>query len=135
MTDNERTEELKNAESIDLAQAAVKLLLSKKGIDVKMYDVREYTSITDYYVNVTARSSTHDPTHRRQKNTIEHTTQDASRNNPASSVSWRQSLMVSRMPVEQGLEGVKQEKGGRLATPLMIDCYAYIVCLNFQHLQ
>lgn len=59
MTDNERTEELKNAEPVDLARAAVKLLLSKKGIDVKMYDVCEYTSVTDYYVNVTARSSTH----------------------------------------------------------------------------
>ena len=59
MTENERTEELKNAESIDLARAAVKLLLIKKGIDVKMYDVKEYTSITDFYVNVTARSSTH----------------------------------------------------------------------------
>lgn len=53
-----KTSELASADSLTLAREAVKLLLEKKGIDVKMYYVEEVTSITDYYVNVTGRSST-----------------------------------------------------------------------------
>ena len=55
----ERTEDLKNAEAGVLAAEAVKTLIEKKALDVKLYDVRENTSITDYYVNATGRSGTH----------------------------------------------------------------------------
>ena len=41
-----------------LAREAVKILLERKGIDVKLFDVREKSGITDYYINVTGRSST-----------------------------------------------------------------------------
>ena len=50
--------DLKDAESGDLAREATKLLIEKKAIDVKLFDVREKTSVTDYYVNATGRSST-----------------------------------------------------------------------------
>ena len=50
--------DLKDAESGDLAREATKLLIEKKAIDVRLFDVREKTSVTDYYVNVTGRSST-----------------------------------------------------------------------------
>lgn len=55
----ERTEELRNVESDKLAKEAVKLMLEKKGLDVKMYDVKDYTTVADYYVNVTGLSGTH----------------------------------------------------------------------------
>ena len=55
----EISEELKNATAEILAKEAVKLMLEKKALDVKLFKVTEYTSITDYYVNVTGRSSTH----------------------------------------------------------------------------
>lgn len=51
--------ELKNADSAVLASETVKILIAKKAIDVKMFCVRDFTSVTDYYVNVTGRSSTH----------------------------------------------------------------------------
>ena len=41
-----------------LAREAVKILLEKKGLDVKLFDVRDKTSVTDFYVNATGRSST-----------------------------------------------------------------------------
>ena len=41
-----------------LAHEAVYVLIEKKAIDVKMYNVTEDSSITDYYVNATGRSST-----------------------------------------------------------------------------
>ena len=50
--------ELGTADSKARAEAAVKVLIEKKGIDVKMFDVRESSSITDFYVNATGRSST-----------------------------------------------------------------------------
>ena len=40
-----------------LAREAVKILLEKKGIAVALFDVREKSSVTDYYINVTGRSS------------------------------------------------------------------------------
>lgn len=49
---------LKGADSLTVASEAVKILLEKKGIDVKMFDVREKSPITDFYVNCTGRSST-----------------------------------------------------------------------------
>lgn len=53
-----KTDELKNADSEYLANEAVKQLLEKKALDVKLYFVKETNSITDYYVNATGRSST-----------------------------------------------------------------------------
>ncbi len=41
-----------------LAREAVKILLEKKALDVKLFDVREKTDVTDFYVNATGRSST-----------------------------------------------------------------------------
>ena len=52
------TNELQNADSEALAREAVKELLSKKAQNVTLFDVREKTSVTDYYVNATGRSST-----------------------------------------------------------------------------
>ncbi len=51
--------DLKSVSSELLAKEIVKILLEKKGIDVTLYDVRDSVAITDFYVNVTARSSTH----------------------------------------------------------------------------
>lgn len=53
-----KTEELKSVSSEVLSAEAVKQLLEKKAIDVKLFCVKETTSITDYYVNATGRSST-----------------------------------------------------------------------------
>lgn len=55
----ERTEEFKNVPVDLLANEAVKLMIEKKALDVKLFNVTEYTSITDFYINVTGRSSTH----------------------------------------------------------------------------
>ncbi len=41
------------------ANEAVRLLLTKKACDVRLYDVRESSGITEYYVNCTGRSLTH----------------------------------------------------------------------------
>lgn len=54
----EKTFELKNCESEILAKEAVKVLLEKKALDVKLFCVKENSGITDYYVNATGRSST-----------------------------------------------------------------------------
>ena len=35
----------------------MKILLEKKGLDVKLFFVKDFTSVTDYYVNATGRSS------------------------------------------------------------------------------
>lgn len=51
-------EDLKNTTSDVLAREAVKILLEKKAIEVKLFYVKESTSVTDYYVNATGRSST-----------------------------------------------------------------------------
>ncbi len=53
-----KANELKAADSRARAEAAVKVLLEKKGMNVKLFDVRESSSITDFYVNATGRSST-----------------------------------------------------------------------------
>jgi ribosome-associated protein len=42
-----------------VAEEAVKVLFEKKALNVKLFDVKEYTTMTEYYVNVTGRSSTH----------------------------------------------------------------------------
>lgn len=49
---------LKDATSASLAREIVKILLEKKGQDVRLYSVAEVTSVTDYYINVTGRSAT-----------------------------------------------------------------------------
>ena len=59
MNNDLRTNELENSSSEQLARAIVKILVEKKGVNVRLYDVREKTSVTDFYVNVTGRSSTH----------------------------------------------------------------------------
>lgn len=50
--------DLKNAESKKLADEAIKILIEKKGLDIRAYDVTESSSVTDFYVNVTGRSTT-----------------------------------------------------------------------------
>ena len=55
----EKTNELYDAESDVLAAEAVKVLLEKMALNVTMFDVREHTSVTDFYVNATGKSSTH----------------------------------------------------------------------------
>ncbi len=45
-----------NSESI--AFDAIRVLLEKKGKNVRAFDVTETSSVTDYYINVTGRSST-----------------------------------------------------------------------------
>ena len=56
---NETKQDLLNVESLVLANEAVKVLLEKLALDVSMFSVAEHTSITDYYVNATGKSSTH----------------------------------------------------------------------------
>ena len=56
---DEIIKDLKDANAEKLACEAVKLLLEKKAGDVTMFSVSGHTSVTDYYVNATARSSTH----------------------------------------------------------------------------
>ena len=52
------TMNLKNASSREIANEAVKVLLEKKGLDVRLFDVSEKSPITDFYVNATGRSTT-----------------------------------------------------------------------------
>lgn len=54
----EENKKIDLSESSTLAREAVKVLLEKKALSVKMFDVREKTSVTDFYVNATGRSST-----------------------------------------------------------------------------
>lgn len=54
----ENIRDLVGCESGTLAREAVKVLLEKKAINVALFDVREKSSITDYYINVTGRSTT-----------------------------------------------------------------------------
>ena len=44
--------------SKDLAREITRILIEKKAIDVKLFDVSHDSSITDYFVNATGRSST-----------------------------------------------------------------------------
>ena len=55
---NEGIYNFKEAEASLVAEAAVKALLENKGLDVRLFDVREKSSVTDFYVNATGRSST-----------------------------------------------------------------------------
>ncbi len=51
-------EDLKDASSQALAEAVIALLLEKKGRNLTAYFVGEESAITDYYINITATSST-----------------------------------------------------------------------------
>ena len=53
-----KTFELKNCDSELLAKEAVKVLLENKALDVRLFSVKDNSSVTDYYVNATGRSST-----------------------------------------------------------------------------
>lgn len=53
-----KTNELRNCDAATLAKAACAILLEKKALDVRMFCVEGKTSVTDYYVNCTGRSST-----------------------------------------------------------------------------
>ena len=50
--------DLKNASSYDVAIAAVKALIKMKGNSIKLFCVKETSSVTDYYITVTGRSKT-----------------------------------------------------------------------------
>ncbi len=50
--------DLLHASSETTAREAVKILIEKKALDVKMFYVKEHTSVTDYYVNATGKSTT-----------------------------------------------------------------------------
>ena len=50
--------EIKIGDSRTLAERAVAVLLEKSALDVRMFYVRENSSVTDYYINATGRSST-----------------------------------------------------------------------------
>ena len=54
----EINKDLLGCESGTLAREAVKILIERKAIDVKLFDVREKSSVTDFYINVTGRSTT-----------------------------------------------------------------------------
>lgn len=54
-----KTNELKNATSLELARAAVKVLIKMKGNSIKLFCVKETSAVTDYYITVTGRSKTH----------------------------------------------------------------------------
>ena len=53
-----RNDTLKNATSSELARKATAILIEKKALNVRMFEVLEKSPITDYYINVTGRSST-----------------------------------------------------------------------------
>ena len=54
----EGNKEKTTVDSKALARAAVAALIEKKALDVRMFYVEGESSITDYYVNATGRSST-----------------------------------------------------------------------------
>lgn len=56
--ENKEALDLAGAEALKIASEAVKVLFENKGIDVQMYDVREKSPITDFYVNASGRSTT-----------------------------------------------------------------------------
>ncbi len=56
--ENTKNEALFGADSLSLARAIVAVLVEKKAINVRMCNVADDSSITDYYINATGRSST-----------------------------------------------------------------------------
>ncbi len=55
----EKIQDLCNVTSEILANELTKLLLEKKAQNIKMHFVADKSSVTDFYVNATGRSSTH----------------------------------------------------------------------------
>lgn len=53
-----KTNELKNASSYEVACAAIKALYEMKGSAIKLFCVKNTSSVTDYYITVTGRSKT-----------------------------------------------------------------------------
>lgn len=53
-----KTKTLQNATSYEVACAAVKALIKMKGSAIKLYCVKDTSSVTDYYITVTGRSKT-----------------------------------------------------------------------------
>ncbi len=49
---------LKNASSYEVASAAVKTLIKMKGSAIRLFCVKDTSSVTDYYITVTGRSKT-----------------------------------------------------------------------------
>ena len=56
--ENEKNDTLSGADSNTLARAIVSVLIEKKALDVRLYNVGADNSVTDYYINATGRSST-----------------------------------------------------------------------------
>lgn len=56
--ENQKNDILSKAEPDILARAIAYILLEKKALDVRIYNVSEDSSITSFYVNATGRSST-----------------------------------------------------------------------------
>ena len=56
--ENSKNDILLNADSLTLAKAAAGVLIEKKALDVSVFAVYEESSVTDYYVNASGRSST-----------------------------------------------------------------------------
>lgn len=52
------TNEKKTLTALEVARAAVSILIEKKAQNVRLYEVLESSAITDYYVNATGRSQT-----------------------------------------------------------------------------
>ena len=56
--ENSKNNRLFKAESSVLAHDVAFILLEKKALAMKMFDVRESSPMTDFYINVTGRSQT-----------------------------------------------------------------------------
>jgi len=54
----QKTDKLLNADAATVARAAAFILIENKAQDVRLYEVGEENPITDFYLNVTARSLT-----------------------------------------------------------------------------
>ena len=54
-----KANEINLSTSSALANEAVKLLIEKKAIGIRMFSVEGNSTITDYYINATGRSQTH----------------------------------------------------------------------------
>ena len=56
--EEQKNDSLKNATSSELARAGAAVLIEKKALGVRVFELLEKSPITDYYVNATGRSST-----------------------------------------------------------------------------
>ncbi len=54
-----KTEEFKTASVDYVATELTKIMIEKKALDVRLYEVQSENPITSYYLNVTGRSLTH----------------------------------------------------------------------------